>query len=374
MRYLKNEKLLLTIIVYVFITTNLIISNSEIYTNFINPIFWGGMIIYLIIDKKKNYIRFSKNKKYFKYMVIISCLHVAVYLYLGLILGFSEKTDNYNFISTLIPIIGIEVTRNVLAVRNKNNKLVLTFITILFVLVDLKYNILVNIYPHKEEFFYYICKTILPLIACNSLYTYLTLKGSFFIPLIYELSKTLITQIFPISSNVDWFIIATMGILCPIIIYALFRYKLTNNKEDIRKKKENSHHKISFTITLLFCINLVFFMIGIFKYEPITILSNSMKPNFERGDVIIFKKLNDSELTQIPINQIIVYSIGKQNVAHRIIDKIETNNTVMYKTKGDSNNVADNLLVQTNQIKGKCVFNIKYIGFPTVWLYEYFNM
>lgn len=114
-------------------------------------------------------------------------------------------------------------------------------------------------------------------------------------------------------------------------------------------------------------------MIGTFKYEPITILSNSMKPNFERGDVVIFKKMNNRELRQISINEIIIYSIGEQNIAHRIIDKIEKNDTVIYQTKGDSNNISDKILVQTDQIKGKYKFHIKYIGFPAIWLYEFFN-
>ena len=370
MRYLKNEKLLLAIIVYVFITTNL---NDTIYTNFINPLFWGLIISYLIVDRKKNYIRFNRNKKYFWYMVIISCINVIIYLCIGLILGFSEKNDNYSFLSTIISVIGIEMTRNVIVTRNKDNKLVLTFITILLVLVELKYNILVNLYPHKEAFFKYICEAVLPLIACNSLCTYLTIEGSFAVPLIYRILNRLIVLILPISSNVDWFIIATTGILFPAIIYVLFKYKITNNSYSIRKKKKNLYNKVCFTITFIFCINLIFFMIGIYKYEPITILSNSMKPNFERGDVVIFKKLSDSEIRQIPINEIIVYSIEEQNIVHRIVNKIGKDDMVIYQTKGDSNNVADKILVKPHQIKGKYMFHIKYIGFLSVWLYEYFN-
>ena len=373
MRYLKNRNLLLVIIIYVFITTNLIILNSRIYTNFINPLFWGGIIIYLIINRKKNYIRFDKNKKYFKYMVIITCIHVIIYLYLGFILGFSEKRNNYNFIATIIPIIGIEMARNVIATSNKSNKIVLIFTTILFALVELKYNILVNLYPYKEPFFEYTCETILPLIAFNSLYTYLTLKGSFAIPLVYRIFVRLMSLVLPIYSNADWFIIATIGILFPVIIYALFRYKFANKNDDIREKKQKCYNKISFAVIFIFCINLVLFMIGVFQYEPITILSNSMKPNFERGDVVIFKKMNEKELKQIPINEIIIYSVGEQNIAHRIVDKIEENDTVIYLTKGDNNNVSDKVAVQIDQIKGKYVFHIKYIGFPTVWLYEYFN-
>ena len=36
-------------------------------------------------------------------------------------------------------------------------------------------------------------------------------------------------------------------------------------------------------------------MLGIFKYEPIAILSNSMYPTYDRGDIVIFKKMSEEE-------------------------------------------------------------------------------
>ena len=114
-------------------------------------------------------------------------------------------------------------------------------------------------------------------------------------------------------------------------------------------------------------------MVGIFRYEPISILSSSMTPVFSRGDVVIFEKISDTELEQLPKNTIIIYQIGNQNIAHRIVDKIKSENTVLYKTKGDSNNVEDMELVRVEQIKGVYKFHIKYIGFPSVWLHEYFK-
>ena len=131
--------------------------------------------------------------------------------------------------------------------------------------------------------------------------------------------------------------------------------------------------KISYTIALILCLTLILFMLGAFKYESIAILSNSMMPTFERGDIIIFKKVNENELKEIPENSIIVYSVENKNVAHRVVKKIKKNNTVLYQTKGDRNNVADLKLVEINQIKGIYVFTIKYIGFPSIWLYSYFN-
>ena len=148
-------------------------------------------------------------------------------------------------------------------------------------------------------------------------------------------------------------------------------------KNKVKKKYyifSNTFSKISYIITLILSITLICFMLGVFKYEPIVILSNSMKNTFSRGDAIIYKKLTDSQLKQIPLYSIIVYTIGEQNVAHRIVSITKENDIVFYQTKGDSNNVPDTFLVTPNQIKGVYVFHIKYIGFPSVWLHDYFNI
>ncbi len=375
-----NKYILIILIIYELITIYATINNNIFYTNFINPTFWAGIIIYLIWNIKKNYIRFNNNKQYYINMMIISCIYATFYFYTGFIFGFSKSPYNHsiipilkNIIIQILPIIGIEITRSVFLNRNRDNKLLQIFLTILLILLEINYHILISLYPNKEHFFQYICSNILPLIAGSCLYTYLTLKGTFILPLMFRLVSELVILLLPILPNLDWFGIGSMGILTPILIYLLFKFKFTKIKKDIKSKQKNLYEKIIYVITLTICISLVCFMLGLFKYEPITILSNSMMPQFSRGDVVIFKKINDTELKKIPINSIIIYTIGEKNIAHRVVDKIENDGTVLYQTKGDKNNTPDGDLVAINQIKGVYVFNIKYIGYPSVWLYEYFN-
>ena len=221
--------------------------------------------------------------------------------------------------------------------------------------------------------FEYICSTLLPLISFSLLYTYLTLKSSCFISLIYRLLNKLFVILSPILPNMDWFITGSSSILSSVLIYVFYKYVFIQEKNDIRKRKERFFEKMSYATTLFLCIILVCFMLGLFRYEPIAILSNSMSPLFSRGDMVIYKKLNDAELQDLLPNSIIIYRIGNQNIAHRIVRVIKENGNVLYQTKGDYNNASDMDLVGIEQIKGVYLFHIKYIGFPSVLLYEYFN-
>ncbi len=380
MRYVKNKDLLAIITIYIFITIILMINRYQLYANIINPLFWLFILAYMIFNLKKNYVRFPTNKRYFIYMIVISCIHVLFFFYLGFIFGFFKSPYSHTILSILkniiiqiLPIVSIEIARGIIATNNKNNKIVLVFLTTLLILVECNYNKLINLFPQKEQFFKYICESVLPLIACNILYTYLTLKGSYKLPLVYRFFNRFITLVLPILPNINWFANGALCILSPTIIYLLFKYQFAKEREDIRKKQKNTFEKISYAVALIISITLICFMLGVFRYEPITILSNSMYPTFSRGDVIIFEKLNDIQLGTINEDNIIIYTIGDKNIAHRIVNKIIENGDVSYQTKGDYNNAPDINLVKIEQIKGVYVFHIKYIGFPSIWLYEFLN-
>lgn len=378
MKIIKDKQLFIILIIYIFITLYCEINYAKIYNNVINPIFWLGILIYLFWNINKNYIRFHINKKHFIYMSIISLAHIIFYFYLGFIFGFCKSPYNHNIMTIikniivrLLPIIGIELIRNVLVIRNKNNKIALIITTILLIALEINYYTLLNLYENKEECFKYICKIVVPLCARNVLYIYLIANKFYLLSLIYRIPEELAFIISPILPNLDWFVNGSVEIVLVFVIYVLFKYNfiIPNN---IRKRK-NRIEKRTYLITIILSIILICFMLGVFQYEPIWILSNSMAPIFERGDVVIFKKLGESGVKEIHKDSIIIYEIEEQNIAHRIVDIIDENNTVLYRTKGDSNNAPDTKLVKIEQIKGTYLFHIKYIGFPSVWLYEYFN-
>ena len=362
----KHKKILLILIGYLFITAYFNMTNVILYKNIINPSFWGICLIYFLWNKKNYYIRFYKKEKQIIYMVAICSVYLVFYFYLGFLFGFFKSPYRHdilflfkNIIIEILPIISIETARRMLVTKNKKNIL-------LFILLEINYYMIRVLCSNKEELFQYICSTILPLIACNLVCTYLSSKYSFILSIIYRSLKKIAIVFLPILPNVNWFASGCIDLIFPTIVYVFYEYQFT-------KARKNKKEKPTSFIILLLCISFVCFMLGIFPYKPIAILSNSMTPTFSRGDVLIFKTLKEEELTQIGLNTIIVYQIGEQNVAHRIVNKVEKNNKIFYQTKGDKNNVEDRILVETDQIKGVYVFSIKYAGFPSVWLYEYFH-
>lgn len=99
-------------------------------------------------------------------------------------------------------------------------------------------------------------------------------------------------------------------------------------------------------------------------YKNFIISSGSMEPTLKIGDIIIVK-----ENEQLSVNDIISFNnSGNAIVTHRIIEIIEKDNNIYYKTKGDANNSSDEELLEKENIEGKYVFKIPKVGKAIMFL------
>ena len=142
---------------------------------------------------KNSYIRLKSNRNYTIFIIIISIINIILYLYSGFLFGFSNSPYSHeiltlltNILPKIFIILGVETTRTIL-LRNKKNKKTIVLITILLILVQINFSVLINMFTNKELLFQYICSSIIPLIACNILYSYLSLN-SFYLEIIIALN------------------------------------------------------------------------------------------------------------------------------------------------------------------------------------------
>ena len=98
-------------------------------------------------------------------------------------------------------------------------------------------------------------------------------------------------------------------------------------------------------------------------YSPLTVLTDSMKPEFSKGDMIIVQKCNTDKLEVGDI--ISFYSIIENEYAlntHRIIEIKDDNELKTYVTKGDANPIEDSHMIADGDIVGKHVATIRGMG------------
>lgn len=350
------------------------------YNLIINPIFWLIISISIYIRTGNNHGRFSKLNENEKTILITTLFYLIINFMSGLIFGYtsnpySNKVIPFltNFWQIVIVIMGIEYTRSYVINENKNNKLFVILFTIIFILLEINFSKLFSSINDREELFKYVSSTLLPLVFGNILYTYLTIKGSYKLVYIYRVIVEVTFLIVPILPNFDWFMIGIRGIIVPAIIYLVLKYtsnyKAVRTRSNGRKKQNPLIYVPVFSIILIF----VLFMAGIFIYEPIAVLSNSMNPVFYRGDVVIYRKVDNNKLKNIKKYNIIIYSKDGQAVVHRVVEKYIKDGETYFITKGDANISNDLNPVSESQVIGVYQLSIKYIGYPSVWLNQIFN-
>lgn len=86
---------------------------------------------------------------------------------------------------------------------------------------------------------------------------------------------------------------------------------------------------------------------------PLIVLTDSMYPEIESGDLII---CNTAEAEDIKVNDVISFfdpaGNGTSIVTHRVIEIVEEDGEISFRTRGDNNNTEDKELVPAENLVG----------------------
>lgn len=125
---------------------------------------------------------------------------------------------------------------------------------------------------------------------------------------------------------------------------------------------------IASTVVLIIVVGVALLLFGsrLFGLQGFTVLSGSMEPTYHTGSVIYVKSA-DADALEVG-QPITFYLSGKTVATHRIIEVVEENGSVRYRTKGDANDVADGSLVAPQNIIGTPVFSVPYLGYALSYI------
>ena len=137
--------------------------------------------------------------------------------------------------------------------------------------------------------------------------------------------------------------------------------------ESINKRKENVKiaKKVIEIIAIILIYNVILIaissankmnIINVFGYKSYIIKTNSMEPTIGINDVVIAKKVEKKEIKK---GDVITFLQDGEVITHRITQIDEEGN---YTTKGDNNNIEDIFKITYDNIEGKHVLTIPYLG------------
>lgn len=375
----KSKNITIAIIILMLIygllaNLKLVFNINAIYLYIINPLFWITLAVFLKIAIGKSYQKSRIKKEVIQYILIAVIIYILTYMISGLFITFGNNpyfTTVKGFLINLWMFGTVIISKEYIRYRLINNvyendkKEIAILVSLIYIIIEIELNKYINtkitlLFALKD-----ICQNLIPLIAKNVLYSYISMKSDWKPASIYELFTKLYLWLSPILPNAPWIMVAIIETTIPTILFFYIRYANSKNSEiKSRQEIENVNPKNSIPLVVL-VILAIWFTIGVFPVKPIAVASGSMEKELYVGDVVIVKKCNANDIVN---GDIIQYQMKGYTVIHRVIEKKQKNGEYYFTTKGDNNPSEDKESVKEDQVLGKVIFKVKYLGYPAIWL------
>ena len=351
-------------------------SEMNLYNELINPLMWIVMCVVAIFLGKDSGLRVRSGVNKTQSLLIVLIIYIILYFLSGLIFGFERTPYSKDILSVLLnlwsfgSIIILQEYVRLQLVKNENKKMYsLILTTLVFFVLNLNYSNFLDNFTDFKTIFIYVSSVLLPAIAESAVLTYLVYTSGVKASIIYRLFVTIPPFLIPIVPSLDWFVTAVVGVVLPLAVYIYINYVNVVKNERLSRGERKRYSPVVYIPVFALIAVFAAFVMGLFKYQPVAVLSGSMSPTFNRGDAVIINKLTKQEKNELKKGDIIQFISGTKYVVHRIykVTNDEYGNKA-FITKGDHNNAPDSDMVSLDNVIGKVSFSVPLIGYPSVWL------
>jgi len=371
-----------------FVVLALLLSNYAIL-NVLRP---GGLMAYLLPSACWVFLAivalkacgFGRIRSWFNGRVTIAALSVAIFfiiilINIGLFAGFGWSVLSFaptaliiNSILVLSTLLGMEFSRASIIKTFGRGRPFLTIglVTLLYSFVTIStFRLLTLNDPLGLTKFLGI--SILPVIAENLLASYLSLIGGPVASLAYRGPLMAFWWFSPILPHLSWGIESLLGVMVPalgfllvnqfISPFTLRRAGIPAEAKGFGKTKKSPLR--SWMAVSIFAVLMVWASTGLLGIQPTTVLSGSMSPAMDTGDLAIVQEVSANS---IGVGDIIQFWRDGAMVIHRVTEVAQGRGEKIFVTKGDANSKPDIDPVFPSQVRGKVILTIPKLGWTVI--------
>lgn len=376
----KNCTFLVLLIISLYAFDNSTIKSfidGVTYTYIIKPIIW--FCITIIVYKMPNLKSKSKikhRKSIYLWAGYFGLLYICITVFAGFFDGLGKSPYSHTIqgiITNLIfvgsALIGREFIRSYLvnSFTQKENYLVFIIIALLMTITNLSINKYIEV-KSLQDIVKFMAQYFVPEISNSIFATYLVYLGGPWASIVYLGIIQGFQWFSPILPNLKWIITALIGCLIPVFFLMYFKSLYSNLTKELSKRQQDNEGLLSWIITSMISIGIIWFAVGVFPIYPSVIATGSMEPMIKPGDIILVEKITDTDsINNLNISDVIQFKRDGILISHRIIEiKNDKNEGILFRTKGDNNSTPDLDLVKPQDIKGTIKYTIPKIGWLTL--------
>lgn len=372
---------LICVLVLVYIVENFFFQynmDNSIYNGVVKPIIWSGVgavVFSLPVIRPASRIR-TRNMLCF-WALNFGVVYIIISVLAGLVDGLGRSPYSHepigiisNFISVGTALVVKELIRSHIISNFTKEENYLKFIIIALIMtvtgISLKrYTELIG----YKAIVLFIAQYFAVDFAHNLFATYLAYIGGPLTSIIYLGTISGFHWFSPILPDLEWITTALIGVMCPVFFLITMQDIYTVIEKRVEKGKCKEESSLSWILTSIVSIGIIWFAVGVFPIYPSVIATGSMEPLIKPGDVVLIRKIVDMEgIRNLKQGDIIQFERNNIKISHRIVEILEDKKTgqISYKTKGDNNSIIDKEMVKPEQMKGIVVRVVPKIGWPTL--------
>lgn len=333
-----------------------------------------------------NILSWRKNKFTIMNAFFISIIQIALFVIIGIFtsfgrnpMGSSPTSLMLNSMLLVSTVMALEMGRTFLAKLIPRGRMGLSIaaLSVFYAIMMVPANRFAVADPNSTIEF--IGVYFLVALAQSILATGLVILGGTTASLAYLVPIMAFGWLVPILPNPTWPIKSLLFTMVPIAGFFAI-YQLTSplrlvtlgllsryERARSRVKKEGGYGKWIAVLAVFTVI--VWFQSGVFGAQPLVIVSPSMSPSLEVGDVIITMPIQPAN---VQIGDVITYRLEAlpAPVAHRVVDIDRAGASIVITTKGDALEQADRPIVPSGGTIGKVALVIPKIGWLSIYAYQ----
>lgn len=376
--FYKKSILVLMLLIGIYILDNSSVAtyiNRVLFTYILKPLLWVGLAVLIW---RMPHIKPTAKLRYKKLLYLWAFIFGVAFVLINLCAAFLDGLGKSPYDHSLIGIItniiyvgsalaGREFARSYLinSLTKKENYLVFILVALFMTIINFSINRYTGL-SSIEGAVQFIAEYFLPEFSHNIFSSYLVFLGGPIVSIIYLGIIQGFHWLSPILPNLKWINTALIGILSPIFFLMIYNSIYSNIA--LKKKQQEDEDLVSWIITSIISIVIIWFSVGVFPVYPSVIATGSMEPEIKPGDVILVEKVKDmDDINALKIDDIIQFQRDGVLISHRVIEiKDSEESGLQFKTKGDNNPTPDTDLVKPQDIKGTVIYKVPKIGWLTL--------
>ena len=203
--------------------------------------------------------------------------------------------------------------------------------------------------------------------------TTLSLLGGPGPSILYKVGYVVFEKCFPILPNLQWITEGMTGIIVNLVsVMTVWEHYQSLSKRRKIGAMENQNNVLGVLMLASFSVVMIWFVMGVFPLYPTVILTGSMEPGINPGDVTLIERFTkEQQVYALKEGDVIEFQRDDIVIVHRIQEVLtDEAGNISFCTKGDNNPEADVRIVKASEVRGMYKGVVPWVGLLSYWIRE----